>query len=255
MDLGLDGVPAAVAGASSGLGLAVARELASEGAEVAICSRSKERIARASSSIGAVGMTADVSTSAGAHGFVQQAAEALGGLQVLVTNAGGPTPGPPSSFGEEQWLEALRLNFFSTVNMARAALAHLRERPWGRIVCITSNVVKQPDPALSLSAAARSAATSFAKTLSDEVGAEGITVNCAVPGQILTDRLRSLAGAPDDAGPDHLSFQAMAEKIPAGRVGTPEEFAAAVVFMCSARASFINGVSLAVDGGFIRSLV
>jgi len=261
MDLGLHGASCAVAGASRGLGYAIALELAREGARVAICSRDRasielaaERI-RAETSSEVLAVTADVSNSPEAARFVDEAADAFGALQVMVTNSGGPQPGLPDSFEEADWRAALELNFFSSVSLATAALAHIRKQSWGRIVLITSSVVKQPDPNLSLSSAARSAVTAFAKTLATTVARDGITVNCVMPGQIATDRLGSLAGAPPGAPADHPAFSEMAAQIPVGRVGEPSEFAAAVAFLCSKRASFINGVALQIDGGFIRSLL
>lgn len=261
MDLGLNGVRAAVAGASKGLGYAVALELAHEGARVAICSRNPESIKQAASTVEektgseAHPIVADVSRSEDANRFIEESAARLGGLQVLVANAGGPPPGSASAFDDESWMAAFNLNFMSAVRMARAALPHLRQSPWGRIVCITSIAVKQPVPGLALSNAVRAATTGFAKSLAGEVGGEGITVNCVLPGQIATDRLRSLSEAPPDAGPDHPAFAEMASQIPVGRVGTPEEFAAVVTFLCSERASFVNGVSVQVDGGFYRGLL
>ncbi|MGH9194449.1 MAG: SDR family oxidoreductase [Acidimicrobiia bacterium] len=261
MDLGLKEVPAAVAGASKGLGYAVALELATEGARVAICSRDSERIKTAASSIekqtGAQvhPIVADVSKPDGAESFVNEAATALGGLQVLVANAGGPNPAAASTATDQEWLEALDLNFLSAVRMVRSCLPYLKAAPFGRVVCITSISVKQPMSNLVFSNAVRSATTSFAKTLSMEVGADNITVNCVLPGQIATDRLRYLSGAPADAGPDHPAFQAMASQIPMGRIGTPEEFAAVVTFLCSARASFLSGVALQVDGGYFKGLL
>ena len=198
MDLGLSGVPAAVAGASRGLGRAIAMELAREGARVAICSRNEAAIRDAAASIEAatgapvVPLVADFGEPDGADRFVADAAAALGGVQIAN---------------------------------------------------------------LPLSNAARSGATAFAKTLSAEVAADGITVNCLMPGHILTDRSRSLTGAPPDAGPDHPVFAGLAEDIPAGRIGLPEEFAAAAAFLCSERASYVTGVSLQVDGGWCRSLL
>ena len=259
MDLGLSGVPAAVAAASRGLGFAVARELAAEGARVAICSRDPQAVAAAGASIGAGGaevhaLTADISTAEGAGSFVEGAVERLGGLQVLVVNAGGPTPGLASAFGDEAWLQAFELNFLSAVRLVRAALPHLEQRPWGRILCITSVSVRQPIPNLALSNAIRLATTGFAKTLAGEVGHRRITVNCLLPGSIATERLRSLAGAPAEAGPDHPAYASMAAEIPLRRVGSPEEFAAVAAFLCSARASFVNGVNLQVDGGLLRGL-
>jgi 3-oxoacyl-[acyl-carrier protein] reductase len=262
VDLGLAGIPAAVAGASRGLGYAVAFELAQEGARVAICSRDysgsiKEAARKIESATGSEvhAISADVAEAEGARRFVDQAAELLGGLQVLVANAGGPPAGPATQFDDEAWFNALELNFLSAVRMSRAALSHLRAAPWGRIVFMTSIVVKQPASDLALSSAVRSATTGFSKTLADELAEERITVNCVMPGQILTDRLRSLADAPADAGPDHPAFQGMTSKIPLGRLGTPEEFAAVVAFLCSKRASFVNGVALQIDGGFYRGLM
>ena len=255
------GVPCAVAGASRGLGYAVALELAREGARVAICSRELSSVEKAAQSIRdetaaeVHPVAADVSKSSEARRFIAESAGHLGGLQVVVANAGGPSPGLPDSFQEDDWKRALDLNFLSSVSMALEGLGHLRNQEWGRIVFITSSVVKQPDPNLSLSSAARSAATAFAKTLATTVASEGITVNCVMPGQIATDRLSSLAGAPEGAGADDPAFASMAAQIPVGRVGEPSEFAAAVAFLCSKRASFVNGVALQVDGGFIKNLL
>ncbi|MGH2811211.1 MAG: SDR family oxidoreductase [Actinomycetota bacterium] len=260
MDLGLVGVPAAVAGASRGLGYATALELAREGAEVFICSRDGGAAEGAATAIqGATGaevrgVAADVSTPEGAEGFIEAAVEKMGGLQVLITNSGGPPPSSAAEAGDGDWLGALDLNFLSAVRLVRSALPHLRSRAWGRIVCITSVAAKQPVPNLALSNSARAATTAFAKTLAEEVAGSSITVNCVMPGQILTDRLRTLSGAPPDAGSDHPAFKDLVARIPAGRIGSPEEFAAAVTFLCSERASFVNGVALQVDGGFFRGL-
>lgn len=260
MDLGLDGVPAAVSGASRGLGFAVASELAREGARVAICSRDQQAVDSAAEAIELedsprpLAIQADVSKEEGARKFIERTFEDFGGLQVLVTNSGGPTPGPTGAFDDEQWLEALELNFLSAVRLVRAARPHLEKGPWGRVICITSATVKQPSPNIALSNAARAATTAFAKTLASEMARSKVTVNCVMPGQILTDRLRSLTGAGPEAEPDDPSFAAMIEQIPVGRIGRPEEFAAVVAFLCSERASFVNGVNLPVDGGFLKGL-
>lgn len=251
----------AVGGASRGLGYAIAHELAREGAQVAICSRSAEAIEGAAGAIreatGAevVPVVADMAAPDGPRTFVDAAAEAFGGLQVLVANSGGPPPSKASEFDEGAWAKALDGNLVGSVRMATAALPHLRRRPWGRIVFLTSLAVKQPIASLPLSNAARSGLTAYAKSLSSEIAAEGITVNCLMPGFILTDRIRSLAGAPAGAGLDDPAIEAWAKEIPTGRVGLAEEFAAVAAFLCSARASYVTGSSIQVDGGLSRSLL
>lgn len=260
MDLGLKGVPAAVAAASRGLGYATALELAREGARVAICARHREEVERAAGSIsrqtGATvhPVTADVATTEGAETFIKAAVDSLGGLGVLVANAGGPPTGRVASVDDDTWVHAFGLNFMSTVRMVRGALPYLTAAPWGRVLVITSTAAKQPITDLGLSNSMRAAASGFAKTLSGEVASKGVTVNCIMPGSILTDRWRLLAGAPADAGPDHPAFERVADQVPLGRLGTTEEFAAVAAFLCSERASYVTGVSIQVDGGMTRSL-
>lgn len=260
MDLGLKGATAAVAGASRGLGFAVALELAREGASVAICSRDEAVVKDAAARIiketdsGAHAIVADVATASGAQTFIEDATSALGGLQVLVTNAGGPPAGRSIDFDDDAWMSAFELNCLSAVRMVRAALSHIQAQPWGRVLMVTSTAPKQPVANLALSNAVRAATHGFAKSLSQELAGTNITVNCLMPGQILTDRLRSLVGAPENAGPDHPAFAEMARLIPAGRIGTTDEFAAVAAFLCSERASFVNGVSLQVDGGYLKGL-
>jgi 3-oxoacyl-[acyl-carrier protein] reductase len=249
MDLQLTGKRAAVAGASSGLGYATAVALADEGVRVAICGRHADRVAAAAEHLGedAVGLVADVGSAEGGRQFVEDATEALGGLDILVTNAGGPRPGTFESTPLEAYPEALQLNLLSVVGMCTAAVPRLREQGWGRIVAITSVAVRQPIPNLILSNTARTGATGFLKTLALEVAKDGITVNSVLPGLHDTDRLRQLHGGQVD--------EDVTAGIPAGTVGSPADFGAVVAFLCSPHARFITGAALPVDGGAYRGLL
>ncbi len=246
MDLGLAGRTAAVAGASSGLGLASARALAAEGVRVAICGRDRTRVDAAAAGIdGAVPLVADVSTVAGATGFVEAAIDALGQVDILVPNAGGPPPGSFASTPVEAYLPALELNLLSTVAMCEAAVPAMCERGWGRVVAITSVSVRQPIPHLILSNTARAGVTAFLKTLALEVAPKGVTVNSVQPGLHDTERLRSLYGG-DTTG--------AADGVPAGVVGDADDFGAVVAFLCSQHARFVVGTAVPVDGGTYRGL-
>lgn len=246
MDLGIAGRTAAVAGASSGLGLASARALAAEGVRVAICSRDRERIEAAAATIeGAVPIVADVSTVEGARGFVEAAVDALGQVDILVPNAGGPPAGDFASTPLDAYAPALELNLLSTVAMCEAAVPAMCERGWGRVVAITSVSVRQPIPQLILSNTARAGVTGFLKTLALEVAPKGVTVNSVQPGLHATDRLRALYGG---------DVSRAAEGVPAGTVGDPDDFGKVVAFLCSEQARFIVGAALPVDGGTYRGL-
>lgn len=251
MDLGIAGRRAAVAAASAGLGLAAAQALAADGVRVALCGRDRARLDDAVDSIGAaggeaVGLEADVSTAAGAAGFVRDAADALGGIDILVANAGGPPAGTLASTPIDAYLPALELNLLSTVAMCTEAVPAMAAQGWGRVVAITSISVRQPIPTLILSNTARAGLTGFLKTLALEVAGQGITVNSVQPGSHATERLRSMHGA--DLG-------AVAAATPVGEVGRPEDFGAVVAFLCSDQARFITGAALPVDGGAYRALL
>jgi 3-oxoacyl-[acyl-carrier protein] reductase len=243
MDLGISGRRAAVAAASRGLGFATAAALANEGVRVAVCSRDGVAIAEAASTIGhdAVPLTADVSTANGARRFVDEASDALGGVDILVTNAGGPPPGDFSSIRVDQYLAAIELNCLSVIAMCDAAVPHMREQQWGRVVSITSIAVRQPIPQLILSNTARAGATGFLKTLAREVAGDGVTVNSLQPGIHDTERVRQLGT--DPAG------------IPAGTVGRPEDFGAIAAFVASEHARFLTGTAIHVDGGAYAGLL
>jgi len=248
MDLGIAGRRAAVAGASAGLGLAVARALAAEGVRVAICSRDAARIRAAAASIegGAEPIVADVGTPAGATAFVEAATAALGGVDILVANAGGPPPGTFATTPLEAYPAALDLSLVSVVAMCQAAVPAMQERRWGRVVAITSIAVRQPIANLILSNTARAGLTGFLKTLALEVAGDGVTVNSVQPGFHDTDRLRSLHGG-DLAG--------LRSRIPVGELGRPEDLGAVVAFMCSEHARYLTGAAIPVEGGTYGALL
>jgi 3-oxoacyl-[acyl-carrier protein] reductase len=248
MDLGLQGRRAAVAGASAGLGLAAARALAREGASVAICSRDRGRIEAAAAAISpsAVPIVADVGTTEGATGFIDESTRILGGVDILVANAGGPAPGTFKSTDTEDFLPALELNLLSVVAMCKRSVPPMQERGWGRVVAITSIAVRQPIADLILSNTARAGVTGFLKTLALEVAGDGVTVNSVQPGLHDTDRLQALHGG--DPGP-------LARSIPAGTIGRPDDLGAIVAFLCSEQSAFVTGVALPVDGGAYRGLL
>ncbi len=244
MDLGISGRRAAVAAASRGLGFATAAALANEGVHVAMCSRTQDAIEDAAKRIGqdAIPLTADVSTTNGARGFVDTARDALGGIDILVTNAGGPPPGDFSSTSVDQYLAALELNCLSVIAMCDVAVPHMREQRWGRVVAITSIAVRQPMPQLILSNTARAGATGFLKTLAREVAADGVTVNSLQPGMHDTERVRQLGNRDPDG-------------IPAGVLGRPEDFGALAAFVSSEHARYLTGTAIHVDGGAYAGLL
>ena len=241
MDLGISGRRAAVAAGTSGLGLASAIALASEGVHVAICGRDEERLARAAEAVGhgCVPIVADVSTHAGAEEFVAAAADALGAVDILVPNAGGPPPGTFASTPVDAYPAALDLNLMSVVAMCKAAVPGMQERRWGRVVAITSVSVRQPIANLILSNTARAGATAFLKTLALEVAGDGVTVNSVQPGLHRTPRVEQLYG-----GDQQQSV----------RMGEASDFGQIVAFLCSEAAKFTTGAALHVDGGSYLAL-
>ena len=248
MDLGIGGRRAAVAAGSAGLGLATARALVNEGAQVAICGRDPERLAAAVASLGssAVGIQADMSTTEGAQGFARAAAEALGGhIQILVANAGGPPPGVATATSVEQYRSALELNCLSTIALALEAVPEMRADGWGRILAITSIGARQPIAFLAASTAARVATTAFIKNLATEVAVDGVTANTIQPGTHKTARNADLSAE---------QSAELLQSIPAGRLGNATDFGSVAAFLCSEMANFICGASIIVDGGASRGL-
>jgi 3-oxoacyl-[acyl-carrier protein] reductase len=247
MDLRIGGRRAAVAASSQGLGLAVARALAEEGVHVAMCSRARDKIERAAADVGrdAVPLVADVSSSDGATEFVRAARDALGGIDILVTNAGGPPPGNFASTALDAYVPAFELNCVSTIAMCREAVPAMQAAGFGRVVGITSIAVRQPIAGLILSNTARAGVTGFLKTLAREVASDGVTVNSLQPGSHATERMTSLSG----------DLDAVAASIPANEVGRPEDFGAIAAFLCSDAARFLTGAAIHVDGGAYAGLL
>ncbi len=262
MDFGLKDRVAIVAAASRGIGYAAARELAREGARVFLCSRDERRASEAAQAIheetgaNVAGIRADVTNGGEAEAFVNLALERAGRIDVCVTNAGGP---PATTFADtdmDMFRHAFELNALSAIRFARLVLPGMRERKWGRIINITSISVKQPVDGLLLSNTVRAGLTGWAKTVSNEVAAEGVTVNNVAPGYTLTERQDELAEARSKAmGKSKQELiDSWAAQTPMRRMASAEEIASAVAFLASERASYITGVTLQVDGGWVRGL-
>ena len=266
MDLGLTGKSVLVAAASKGLGRASAELFAAEGAKVAMCSRDEAAITRAAEEIGRVTgsrtilpIAADVSTDEGCETFVQTAMSAYAAIDVLVVNAGGPPPGRFDDLDDAAWEKAFQLTLMSAVRLTRLALPQMRKQKSGSIVYSTSTSVRQPTQYLNLilSNALRASVHGMLKTLSSDLAKDGIRVNAVQPGRIATDRLIQLdtdTAKRQGTTPDAVRKRYEETVIPLGRYGRPDEFAAAIVFIASPRASYITGVSLQVDGGMSQSM-
>ena len=263
MDLGLKGRAAAVAAASRGLGRATARALAAEGCAVAVCGRDETRIREAADAIAkesgarTLAVVADVGSPADCARFIEAAASAFGRLDILVTNTGGPKPGGSESVTDADWDAAYRVTLANVVSLVRAAVPHMRKQRWGRIVNVTSLSAKQPVDGLVLSNAFRAAVVGLAKTLASELGKDGILVNNVCPGYTRTDRLDELAHVRAQAAgttPEQI-LAGLAQGVPLGRIAEPEEFAAVAAFLCSERASYVTGATIAIDGGATRGLL
>ena len=263
MDLGLKGKVAMVAAASKGLGLAVASELAREGAELAICARTPADLERAAREIGQESGRAvfwqalDVTDAGRVQKFVEAVERRFGRVDICVTNTGGPPAKKFADLSVDDWRAAVDQILLSAVYFAREVLPRMRKNRWGRFITITSVSVKQPIDGLLLSNSIRAAVTGLARTLANEYGPDGITVNNVCPGYTLTARLDELAAklAQDAGAPREEIYKRWSALVPLGRLARPEEFAAVVAFLASERASYVNGVTLAVDGGLARGLL
>ncbi len=261
MDLGLQGARVIVAASSSGLGAATARRFSLEGANVAINGRHAARLEETARAISresgrdVLALPGDVTDVDAIYQIIAQAASGLGGLDVLVTNAGGPPPGTFDSTSPEAWEAAFELSFMSTVHLIRAALPHLRRSDRAAILTVTSVSVKQPIDNLILSNSLRMGVIGLTKSLAQELGAEGIRVNSILPGWTRTERVTQLMQdrATMQGIPVEDAIAKQAASTPLGRMGEPEEFANVAVFLCSPAASYVHGAMVPVDGGSIKA--
>ena len=254
MELGLKNKIALVAASSQGLGKAVAIELAKEGAKLIINGRNKDGLESAKLEIEKISgaevlaFAADLSNDDERQQLIKEGLLAYGHIDILITNTGGPPAGKFENFKKEDWDKAYNSLLVSVVELINGFLPGMKKQRWGRIIAITSQAVKQPVNNLILSNSVRASVAGLIKTLSNELGVYNITANNVMPGYTETDRLKKLLEK-------NSSFATAKNEIPLGRFGTPEEFAAAVTFLASERASYITGVSLPVDGGWIKNIL
>jgi 3-oxoacyl-[acyl-carrier protein] reductase len=255
MKIGLKGKRALVLGASKGLGFGIAKGLAEEGASVAIASRTLETAGAAAKTIGAKGFACDTGKLDQVEALHAAVTKELGGVDVLVLNSGGPPPGGAQGVSSAQWRNSFEAMFVGLVRLADLALPGMIERKWGRIISVISSGVIEPIPNLAISNAIRPALVGWGKTLANEVARHGITVNAVAPGRIATDRLTQLDKAnAEKQGKSVAEIEAAAKaRIPAGRYGTVEDYAAVAVFLASEAAGYVTGSILRADGGQIAS--
>lgn len=256
MDLGLAGKRALITGGSRGIGLATATRLAQEGARVAIVARRPDALTEARQGILAaapgsevITISGDVATAEGTQAAAEQALAALGGLDILVNNAGRAASGPALTQSDDAWLSDLELKFFGALRMARLCVPAMREANGGRIVNVTAIQGKQPGPGSSPTAVSRAAGIALTKILSKELAADRILVNTVCIGLIKSEQIERAARARFPDVPLDQAYARMGEALPLGRVGETAEAGDVIAFLCSARASYISGVALNIDGG------
>ncbi|MFH2037552.1 MAG: SDR family oxidoreductase [Candidatus Zixiibacteriota bacterium] len=263
MNLGLKNKVALITGASAGLGFSAALELAREGAQIAINSRSEENLKMAGEKIfketglRPIELVGNITDNNVPESVIEKTISKYGRLDILVSNAGGPPAGFFTDHNKETWKKAADLTLFSAINLARAAVREMSKNKWGRIIFITSIAVKQPIDNLIISNTLRAGLTGFAKSISNEFGKDGITINTVLPGFTDTERLRNLAEF--KAGESGLTIDQIYENWSADtavkRIGQPDELAALISFLASERAGFITGTSIPVDGGHYKGLL
>jgi 3-oxoacyl-[acyl-carrier protein] reductase len=259
MELGLRGCVAIVTGSSSGMGHATAIALAQEGCNVTLFARRTDKLDETVAAIealgtgaGALAVTGDSREPADLQAALDRTLERFGKLDILVNNTGGPPFGYFADLDEDAWRNAWELTLMSAIRLTRLALPSLRASGRGRVVNITSSAVKEPNDGLLLSNVYRPGVTGWAKSLSQDEGPNGITINSVAPGYIDTDRMKNIYSSGDDPAATRAADEAM---IPARRFGDPAEIADAIVFLCSTRAAYINGITLLIDGGLAKGLL
>lgn len=263
MDLGIAGRVALVTGASAGLGRAAAHALAAEGARVVVSARGEERLRRTADEIAAAtgaevaAIPADMSRAEDVEALVAASVRRFGTVEIALANAGGPPGSRFDNTSAAQVEEAVQLNLMSTIRLAQAVVPHMRARRWGRFIALTSVSVKQPLPGLILSNTARAAVVGFVKTMATELAGEGICCNVVAPGYMLTGRVEDLARerAANEGRSEDEVLAEIAGRIPAGRMGAPEELASVIAFLASEGASYVTGTTIQVDGGYVQSLL
>jgi len=261
MDLGIAGKRALVCGASQGMGYAIARALAAQGAELFICSRTKENLSKLADELGSeIGRrvyfeACDLSESASREKLIEAVGKVFDGVDIIIHNSGGPKSTRAEDTKVDDWVKGFELLFPAVAHLNETFVPGMKDRRWGRIVAVTSLSVMEPIPNLAISNAMRAAVTGMLKTLADEVAEFNICVNCVAPGLIHTartdERIKSLMAQKGGTYEEHMA--AFVQSVPAKRLGSPEEFADVVAFLSSQRASYITGSTICVDGGKRRS--